>query len=145
MQSEKCCSQIATDGSISKRWNVVRCSITPAERQQLHSSRLHCSAWEKTEPSEKDVQGKLTNTSGQSSDLLKMHGVGCNVLDMEETRQLQHLCSACSAVGSKATHDHSRVKVWNPSMDGRQLSVNHSTDQLLCSIWNKTGYSLAWL
>lgn len=75
MQSEKRRSQIATDGG--------SCSITPAERQQSHSSRLHCSALEKPEPSEKGVQGKLTNTSGQSADLLEMHGAGSNILDVE--------------------------------------------------------------
>lgn len=115
MQSEKCRSEIATDGTVSKRWNVVRSSvsacITPAERQQLHSSRLHCSAWEKAERSEKDVQGKPTHTSGKSADLIEMRR------QIRRQDFLNVFIAHVVSLGSKATLDHSRVKLWNLSIN----------------------------
>lgn len=115
MRSEKCRSEIATDGTVSKRWNVVRSSvpacITPAERQQLHSSRLHCSAWEKAERSEKDVQGKPTHTSGKSADLIEMRR------QIRRQDFLNVFIAHVVSLGSKATLDHSRVKLWNLSIN----------------------------
>lgn len=107
MQWEKCRSEIATDGTVSKRCNVVRSSvsacITPAERQQLHSSRLHCSAWEKAERSEKDVQGKPTHTSGKSADLMEMRR------QIRRQDFLNVFIAHVVSLGSKAT----LVKQWN--------------------------------
>lgn len=115
MQTEKCRSKITSGATVSKRWNIVRSSvptcITPAERQQLHSSRLHCSAWEKAERSEKDVQGKPTHTSGKSADLIEMRG---HVRRQDFFNvSIVHVVS----LSSKAILDHSRVKQWNLSFD----------------------------
>lgn len=116
MQCEKCRSEIATDGAVSKRWNVVRSSvpacITPAERQQLHSSRLHCSAWEKAERSEKDVQGKPTHTSGKSADLIEMRR------HIRRQDFLNVFIAHVVSLGSKAT----LVKQWNLSINRRVVN-----------------------
>lgn len=116
MQCEKCRSGIATDGAVSKRWNVVRSSvpacITPAERQQLHSSRLHCSAWEKAERSEKDVQGKPTHTSGKSADLIEMRR------HIRRQDFLNVFIAHVVSLGSKAT----LVKQWNLSINRRVVN-----------------------